>query len=177
MSNVSVRLYNEAMMLDKFTCVYCGLHDPELTVDHLIPRSEGGADIIQNLVACCGACNSKKGPRALYEAGMFPAYGRFAYVTAALARKPTPDLSSLRQRVAQMQREGAEISAIGVMLYEAVTVTEMDPQRVAAVREAVRNGVAQGDILTEIWAVKAGGGAAYKAATDEFRAILAWLVQ
>jgi hypothetical protein len=54
---------------------------------------------------------------------------------------------------------------------------EKDPQRVAAVHEAVRNGVAQGDILTEIWAVKAGGGAAYKAATDEFRAILAWLVQ
>jgi hypothetical protein len=53
---------------------------------------------------------------------------------------------------------------------------EMDPARVEAVREAVQAGMAQGQILEQVWAVKAGGGAAYKAATDEFRAILAYLV-
>jgi len=56
------------------------------------------------------------------------------------------------------------------------TPAEMDPARVEAVREAVCAGMSQGDILTQVWAVKAGGGAAYKAATDEFRAILAYLV-
>jgi hypothetical protein len=54
--------------------------------------------------------------------------------------------------------------------------SEMDPTRVEAVREAVQAGMAQGQILEQVWAVKAGGGAAYKAATDEFRAILAYLV-
>ena len=54
---------------------------------------------------------------------------------------------------------------------------EMDPARVEAVREAVQAGMAQGKILEQVWAVKAGGGAAYQAATEEYRAILAWLVQ
>lgn len=47
--------------------------DPELcywcqtalgtTVDHLIPRSRGGSDDPENLVPCCGSCNSRKGPK------------------------------------------------------------------------------------------------------------------
>jgi hypothetical protein len=53
---------------------------------------------------------------------------------------------------------------------------ETDPARVEAVREAVRAGMAQGKILEQLWAVKAGGGASYNAATEEFRTILAWLV-
>ena len=39
-------------------CVYCG--DEAETVDHVIPRSKGGTDNIDNLVAACGRCNYAK---------------------------------------------------------------------------------------------------------------------
>jgi len=31
------------------------------TVDHIIPKKHGGTDAIENLVAACNECNSKRG--------------------------------------------------------------------------------------------------------------------
>jgi len=39
----------------------------ELTLDHVIPRSRGGNSTWENLVACCHACNRRKGNRMLHE--------------------------------------------------------------------------------------------------------------
>jgi 5-methylcytosine-specific restriction endonuclease McrA len=43
-------------------CFYCPvvlpLHD--LTLDHRIPRSQGGANSVSNLVLACQSCNEKK---------------------------------------------------------------------------------------------------------------------
>ncbi len=49
-----------------FRCAYCGKsfdHTPltKGTVDHIIPRSKGGTDEIENLLPSCGACNVAKG--------------------------------------------------------------------------------------------------------------------
>ena len=77
---VSAALWKEVMFLDDFTCVYCGLHESNLTVDHFIPASLGGPDVIQNLVACCASCNAIKSSRAPYECGFAPCFGRYAYV-------------------------------------------------------------------------------------------------
>jgi 5-methylcytosine-specific restriction endonuclease McrA len=44
---------------DDNRCIYCGSHD-DLTIDHVIPRSKGGENTWENLVACCGSCNVKK---------------------------------------------------------------------------------------------------------------------
>jgi 5-methylcytosine-specific restriction endonuclease McrA len=47
-----------------FTCQYCGYDGRafpnwfQLTVDHIIPRSQNGPDIEQNKVTVCQACNS-----------------------------------------------------------------------------------------------------------------------
>lgn len=44
-------------------CWYCGgALNPfrNFTVDHLVPRKEGGSDDIANLFPCCKRCNSKK---------------------------------------------------------------------------------------------------------------------
>ncbi len=44
-------------------CAGCGIHFPfrNLTVDHVVPRSRGGTDHLDNLQLLCGACNSMKG--------------------------------------------------------------------------------------------------------------------
>jgi 5-methylcytosine-specific restriction endonuclease McrA len=60
------------LLRDRNTCQYCGtvLASSELTLDHVIPRSRGGASTWENLVACCHVCNRKKGNRLQSEAGM-----------------------------------------------------------------------------------------------------------
>jgi len=52
---------------DSHACAYCGRH--ATTVDHIHPRSLGGADTWENLVACCLTCNGKKGNRTLRQLG------------------------------------------------------------------------------------------------------------
>jgi hypothetical protein len=58
------------MLRDEETCQYCGKHSRDLTLDHVLPRSRGGQSTWENLVACCRACNGRKGNRLLKDAGM-----------------------------------------------------------------------------------------------------------
>jgi 5-methylcytosine-specific restriction endonuclease McrA len=60
------------LMRDRNTCQYCGGVFPpnELTLDHVIPRSRGGASTWENLVACCKQCNHKKGNSTPAESGL-----------------------------------------------------------------------------------------------------------
>src|SRR5450432_3950531 len=60
------------MMRDRYTCQYCHRTMPsgELTLDHVIPRSRGGASSWENLVACCHGCNRRKGNQLPHEANM-----------------------------------------------------------------------------------------------------------
>lgn len=53
-------------------CAYCGsvLHDKELELEHVIPRSRGGKTSWTNLVSACRSCNSKKDARTPEEARM-----------------------------------------------------------------------------------------------------------
>lgn len=57
---------------DRFTCVYCGDRPPapDLTFDHVVPRSQGGGTSWQNVVTACAPCNLKKGGRTPRQAGM-----------------------------------------------------------------------------------------------------------
>ena len=57
------------LLRDRNTCQYCGVVLPssELTLDHVVPRSRGGASTWENLVACCHSCNRRKGNRLLHE--------------------------------------------------------------------------------------------------------------
>lgn len=49
-------------------CGYCA--DWARTVDHIRPRSRGGPNTWDNLVACCAPCNTRKADRTPEEAGM-----------------------------------------------------------------------------------------------------------
>lgn len=56
---------------DGFRCRYCGVTKTEafLTIDHVIPRSRGGTDRDDNLVAACVPCNQEKADRTPEEWG------------------------------------------------------------------------------------------------------------
>jgi 5-methylcytosine-specific restriction endonuclease McrA len=53
-------------------CQYCGRHFPtkELTLDHVVPRVQGGLNTWDNLVCACVKCNARKGGRTPSEAGI-----------------------------------------------------------------------------------------------------------
>lgn len=50
---------------DSHRCAYCG--KSATTIDHVLPRSRGGKDSWENLVACCLRCNNEKGDRTPSE--------------------------------------------------------------------------------------------------------------
>ena len=50
---------------DSQRCGYCGASAS--TIDHVQPRSRGGKDTWENLVACCLRCNNLKGDRTPQE--------------------------------------------------------------------------------------------------------------
>lgn len=57
---------------DRNRCQYCGKHfaTRELTIDHVVPRVQGGEHSWTNLVCACVPCNAKKGGRTPRQAGM-----------------------------------------------------------------------------------------------------------
>lgn len=57
---------------DGYSCQYCGERLPErqLQVEHVVPRSRGGATSWENCVAACGECNQIKADKTPQEAGM-----------------------------------------------------------------------------------------------------------
>lgn len=57
---------------DRNQCQYCGRTFPtsELSIDHVVPRSQGGLDTWENLVCACVKCNARKGGRTPTEAHM-----------------------------------------------------------------------------------------------------------
>jgi 5-methylcytosine-specific restriction endonuclease McrA len=63
--------YN-VFLRDRNCCQYCARELPrsELNLDHVLPRSRGGASVWENVVCSCHRCNRVKGGRTPGEAGM-----------------------------------------------------------------------------------------------------------
>ena len=53
---------------DHYCCVYCGKQ--ATTVDHVIPRVNGGETTWLNTVSACLRCNGKKGSKSIEKSGM-----------------------------------------------------------------------------------------------------------
>ncbi len=64
----NTKLFNR----DRLVCAYCGgrFHTDELTREHIVPTSRGGADHWMNCITACRACNGRKGNRMPEEVGM-----------------------------------------------------------------------------------------------------------
>lgn len=54
---------------DGFVCQYCG-RETTLTIDHVIPRFQGGRHSWENVVAACIPCNRHKAGRTPEQANM-----------------------------------------------------------------------------------------------------------
>ena len=66
-------LTNKALFArDHNLCLYCGGSFPDLrlTRDHVVPKSRGGDDRWDNVLAACKRCNHFKGSRLPHECGM-----------------------------------------------------------------------------------------------------------
>lgn len=57
---------------DDFSCQFCGKKLPmsQLNYDHVVPRSQGGKTVWENVVMSCYSCNDKKRNRTPEQAGM-----------------------------------------------------------------------------------------------------------
>jgi 5-methylcytosine-specific restriction endonuclease McrA len=55
------------MRRDNYLCAYCG--SAADTIDHVVPRSRGGAHVWENCVASCTRCNHRKADRLIDEIG------------------------------------------------------------------------------------------------------------
>jgi 5-methylcytosine-specific restriction endonuclease McrA len=80
---------------DGHACQYCGDTGETLTLDHVIPRSRGGADTWENMVTACVYCNVRKGNRKPSEARM------------KLRKTPRKPYSSLYFEVTKHLRSGS----------------------------------------------------------------------
>lgn len=70
---------------DENRCQYCGhkFSTSELSLDHVVPRSQGGGMAWENIVCCCVKCNVKKGGRT-------PGQAHMKLLKAPLKPKRTP---------------------------------------------------------------------------------------
>jgi len=92
------------LIRDEFFCQYCGREhqSSELTIDHIIPKVQGGANHWTNVVACCRSCNMKKGGRTPRQAGMHLVRQPFKptimeFINLYLKRRFGLDLSEILQ--------------------------------------------------------------------------------
>lgn len=78
---------------DRSTCQYCGkkLTASQITIDHVLPRAQGGITSFTNCVVCCQICNNKKADRTPEQAAM------------ALLKRPTHPSFSAHHYVADPQ--------------------------------------------------------------------------
>lgn len=82
---------------DKFTCLKCLCDDPsKLTLDHIVPVSEGGSDALTNLQTLCKKCNGLKANSTIdyrslgckYSNGHIQTVIRYPFVGLHPAYKP-----------------------------------------------------------------------------------------
>jgi 5-methylcytosine-specific restriction endonuclease McrA len=78
---------------DRSTCQYCGrkLTASQITIDHVLPRAQGGVTSFVNCVVCCQICNNKKADHTPEQANI------------KLLRKPTHPSFSAHYYVADPQ--------------------------------------------------------------------------
>jgi 5-methylcytosine-specific restriction endonuclease McrA len=58
--------FRKQIFEDWGSCAYCGKENPT-TLDHVVPKAQGGSTTRQNLIAACGDCNILKSAQNWYS--------------------------------------------------------------------------------------------------------------
>jgi 5-methylcytosine-specific restriction endonuclease McrA len=96
-----------------YRCCYCAKKLPttDLNLDHVIPRSRGGATDWTNIVTSCIPCNLRKGDKLPHEAGMdlvIPlSLPKRRQGLALMARSPVPMRRSWQRFIDSVYWDGA----------------------------------------------------------------------
>jgi 5-methylcytosine-specific restriction endonuclease McrA len=66
-SRIGEKKWGEIKMFYGHQCLDCKRYEPEiiLTLDHVVPLSQGGKDSPENIQPLCGVCNQAKGNRTV----------------------------------------------------------------------------------------------------------------
>jgi 5-methylcytosine-specific restriction endonuclease McrA len=90
----------EIFLRDNYTCQYCNIQTRDLTLDHVVPKSRGGAHTWENLVSACRSCNHRKGGKMVAETRMKlnrlpfqPRAGRYYAIQRRLQSSPNQEWS------------------------------------------------------------------------------------
>ena len=104
---------------DHWTCQYCGCQPggEELTIDHVLPRSQGGTSTWENCVLACIGCNKRKADRTPHQARHEAPQG---CRSGRRGSRSTPGQRADRKLVEVHQR--------GVLERPAGEVTELSPR-------------------------------------------------
>lgn len=94
------RIVSQIHARDGHKCLYCGATaistGAHLHLDHLTPRSLGGADVATNLVLACRSCNSRRGNRSVAAfLAVSPELSITARAVRAQARRALPSLATV----------------------------------------------------------------------------------
>ena len=65
--NIRPNLRWQVFRRDGHKCAYCGTTKGKMHLDHIIPKSRGGLNTLENLTVACSACNWSKGNKLLSE--------------------------------------------------------------------------------------------------------------
>jgi hypothetical protein len=88
MSRISEDIMSMVKIRDNCRCRACGMADPDnLHVDHIIPRSLGGDDRLNNLQTLCGVCNNIKGNVNVGELDILPKISGFGDFREVMTRR------------------------------------------------------------------------------------------
>lgn len=87
------KIRDEVIARDKRICQYCGkgkLYKRQLHIDHIIPESQGGKYVVDNLIVACSRCNMQKGAKsqAKYVTDRIAQINRELCYLQALNKKP-----------------------------------------------------------------------------------------
>jgi 5-methylcytosine-specific restriction endonuclease McrA len=106
------------MLRDAYTCQYCGAAPGRswLTVDHVVPRSRGGAHDWDNLVTACTRCNQKKGSSTPEEAEMPLRRKPFEPSYVALVLLSNPVAAKRWERLVEATHDQTAGSAMPVLV-------------------------------------------------------------
>ena len=95
------RMARQIATRDGYSCVYCGAtadsSGSHLHLDHLTPRSKGGADVASNLALACRSCNCRRQNLSLSDwAAATPELTFTARSIRGQARRRLPELTMRR---------------------------------------------------------------------------------